>query len=49
MTLILIVLVILLCVGGLPAWGLHPYGYTPMSLGVVLLIVLIILLLTGHL
>jgi hypothetical protein len=49
MSLILLVLVILLVVGGLPNWGYHQYGYGPSGIGGVILIVLLILLLTGRL
>ena len=49
MSLILLVLVILLVVGGLPNWGYHQYGYGPSGIGGVILIVLLLLLLTGRL
>jgi hypothetical protein len=49
--LIVLIIVLLLVFGGLPqvsgSW--HNYGYAPTSLGVVLLVVLIVLLLTGRL
>ena len=46
MGLILIVIVLLLCLGGLPAWNLHPWGYGPSGgLGLVLLILLVLVLL----
>jgi hypothetical protein len=45
MLIVLVVLVILL-LGGLPQFGLHSYGYTPVSvLGVVLLVLLVLVLL----
>ena len=51
MSLLLLILLILLCLGGLPQvsghW--HAYGYGPSGLGGILLILLIILLLTGRL
>lgn len=41
---LLAVLLVLLLVGGLPAWGYHQYGYGPSGiLGVVLIVVLILL------
>lgn len=49
MSLILVVLLILLLVGAWPAWQWHSLGYTPSSLVFVLLIIVIVLLLTGHL
>jgi Protein of unknown function (DUF3309) len=49
MGLILLVIVLVLCLGGLPTWGYHAYGYVPSGLGAVLLIVLVVLLLTGRL
>ena len=46
MYLILIILLLVLCLGGLPELGVHRYGYAPSGvLGVVLLILLILLLL----
>jgi len=49
MGLILIIIIVLLCIGGLPGWGYHNYGYAPSGVGGVLLIVLVVLLLTGRL
>lgn len=49
MGLILLVLVLLLLFGGLPAWHWHSYGYYPSSLGAILLIVLLLAFLTGRL
>lgn len=51
LTLVLVVLIILLVVGGIPSYGfLHnSYGYAPLSVGGILLIVLLVLLLTGRL
>lgn len=46
---VLLVLILLFGVGGYPGWGYHSYGYAPMGLGGILIIVLIILLLTGRL
>jgi hypothetical protein len=47
--LVLIVVVLCLLFGGLPAWGYHSYGYAPTSLFTVVLIVLVVLLLSGRL
>jgi hypothetical protein len=49
MNLILLILLILLLVGGLPAFHLHSFGYGPSGLLGVVVLVLIILLLTGRL
>jgi Protein of unknown function (DUF3309) len=49
MSLILLILVLLLIVGGFPQLGLHSYGYVPVGVGSVLLIILVVLLLTGRL
>lgn len=50
---VLIVLLVLFCLGGLPAFGVwhgdYVYGYWPSGLGGLVLIVLIVLLLTGRL
>lgn len=43
---VLFVVLILLLVGGLPAWGYHSYGWYPSGgLGLVLIVLLILLLL----
>lgn len=48
MNLLLLVLLILLCVGGLPAWGYHSYGYGPSGiLGVFLIVLILLLVLRG--
>jgi Protein of unknown function (DUF3309) len=51
MRLILIVLILLLIFSGVPTYGpLHAsFGYTPVSIGMVALIIFVILLLLGHL
>jgi len=51
LAIILIIVLILLCVGGLPQLGVwnHGYGYGPTGIGGVLLIILIVLLLLGKL
>jgi hypothetical protein len=47
--LILIIILVVLCLGGLPNWGYHQYGYGPSGIGAVLVILLVVLLLTGRL
>lgn len=51
MSLLLIILIVILCLGGLPqisgSW--HGYGYGPSGLVGVLLIIFIVLMLTGRL
>lgn len=49
MSLLVLILVLVLVLGGLPNWGYHNYGYAPSGLGGLLLIILLILLLTGRL
>jgi hypothetical protein len=49
MSLLLLIVLVLLLVGGLPNFGYHSYGYAPSGISGVLLIVLIVLLLTGRL
>jgi len=49
MSLLLLIVLILLLVGGLPNFGYHSYGYRPSGLVGVLVIVLLVLLLTGRL
>ena len=46
--LLLVVLLVLLLLGSLPATGLHDYGYTPSGVVGILLVVFIILLLLGR-
>ena len=48
MGLVLLIILIVLLLGGLPAWGYHSYGYGPSGIVGVLLIVVIVLLLTGR-
>ena len=47
-TLLLIILVVLLF-GGLPAWGYHSYGWGPSGIVGVILVILVVLLLLGRL
>lgn len=49
MYLVLIILLVLLCLGGLPSWGYHQYGWAPSGIGGILVIILVVLLLTGRL
>lgn len=42
------IIILVLVFGGLPHWGYHSYGYVPSDLGMVLLIIIIVLLLTGR-
>lgn len=49
MGLLLLIILVLFLFGGLPHWGYHSYGYAPSGSVGVALIVLVVLLLTGHL
>ena len=50
MYLILIILLIFLCIGAWPGIGFqHSYGYAPIGIGGIILIILVILLLSGRL
>ena len=49
MSLILLIVLVVLLVGGLPNWGYHSYGFAPSGLVGVVLLVLIAMLLTGRL
>src|ERR1017187_3857416 len=47
---IVLIILLLLCLGGLPNFGFHQYGYGPsIGLGGILIIVLIVLLVSGRL
>jgi len=48
MSVILLIILLLIVLGGLPNWGYHQMGYGPSGIGGVLLIILIIMLLTGR-
>jgi hypothetical protein len=48
LTILLIVILILLLVGGLPTWGYHTYGWAPSGgVGLILLIIIIVLIVPG--
>ncbi|HUR70361.1 MAG TPA: DUF3309 family protein [Candidatus Limnocylindrales bacterium] len=49
MSLILLIVLVVLLVGGLPNWGYHSFGFAPSGLAGVLLLVVIVMLLTGRL
>jgi hypothetical protein len=49
MNLLLLIIVLILVFGGLPQLGLHSYGYAPVGIGAILLVILIVLILTGRL
>ena len=48
MSIVLLIILLLIVLGGLPNWGYHQLGYGPSGVGGLLLIVLILLLLTGR-
>jgi hypothetical protein len=49
MSLLLLIVLVLLLVGGLPNWGYHSYGFAPSGVAGVVLLVVVVLLLTGRL
>jgi hypothetical protein len=49
MSLILLIVLLLLLVGGLPNWGFHKLGFAPSGIAGVVLLVVVIMLLTGRL
>jgi hypothetical protein len=49
MSLILLIVLVLLLVGGLPNWGYHSFGFAPSGFAGVLLLVVVVMLLTGRL
>jgi hypothetical protein len=49
MSLLLLIVLIVLLLGGLPRWGYHSYGYAPSGIVGVLAILFLVLLLTGRL
>jgi hypothetical protein len=49
MSVLLLIVLILLLVGGLPNWGYHSYGFAPSGIAGVVLIIVLIMFLTGRL
>jgi len=49
MSLLLLIVLLLLVLGGLPNWGHHNYGYAPSGIGGIILLVVLIMFLTGRL
>jgi len=49
MSLLLLIVLFLLLVGGLPNWGYHKFGFAPSGFAGAVLLVVIVLLLTGRL
>lgn len=49
MSLLLLLVLILVVLGGLPNWGYHQSGYVPSGISGIILIVVLVLLLTGRL
>jgi hypothetical protein len=49
MSLLILIVLLLLVLGGLPTWGYHQYGYAPSGIGGIILIIVVILFLTGRL
>ena len=49
MSLLLLIVLLLIVLGGLPNWGHHNYGYAPSGIGGIILIIVLILFLTGRL
>ena len=49
MSLLLLIVLVLLLVGGLPNWGYHKFGFVPSGFTGAVLLVVIVLLLTGRL
>lgn len=49
MSVILLIVLVLLLLGGLPNWGYHKYGFAPSGIVGTVLLVVVILLLTGRL
>ena len=49
MSLLLLIVVLLIVLGGLPQVSGHGFGYGPSGIGGVILVILLIMLLTGRL
>jgi Protein of unknown function (DUF3309) len=48
MLLVVLIVLLILVLGGVPAWGLHQYGWGPSGVVGVVLVVLLILVLLGR-
>jgi len=48
MLLLVLILCLVLVVGGVPTWGYHAYGWGPSGVGLVLVVVLLVVLLSGR-
>jgi len=48
-SLLLLILLVVLVLGGLPTWGYHQFGYAPSGIGGVILVILAVMFLTGRL
>ena len=48
MGILLLVILVIVLLGGLPAWGYHQYGWGPSGIVGILLVVLLVLLLLGR-
>lgn len=46
---LLILLLLLLVIGGLPAWGYHSLGWGPSGVGIIVFVILLVILLRGGL
>jgi len=49
MSLLVLILLVILIIGGVPNLGVHNYGWGPSGIGGIILLVLVILLVTGRL
>ena len=49
MSLLLLIVLVLLLVGGLPNWGYHSYGFGPSGFAGIVLLVVAVLVLPGRL
>jgi len=48
-SLLLLILLVVLVLGGLPTWGYHQFGYAPSGIGGEILVILAVMFLTGRL
>jgi len=49
MSLLLLIVLLVIVLGGLPNWGHHNYGYAPSGIGGIILLIVLIMFLTGRL